>query len=437
MKPMLEPEKERGQKPAASKKGKGADETSPKWSQTTKLVVGLTLVTITGALLVRFQNVVGPLLLAFILSYLLHPLVKRVADSTRLQWRGAVNLIYLLFLIVLISLLTVGGVALVQQLQSLVRVVTMFLNDLPELVQTLTSEPIVFVIPVVNFEIDVNQILADLNIDFLTFSQDIINFVQPALGQAGSLLGSVASSAATTLAWGFFVMIISYFVLADGVSGVNPLANIDMPGHQADLRRLGRELGRIWNAFLRGQFSLVLLTAILYFVVLTALGVRNALALALVAAAAKFLPYVGQWLTSGTIAVVTFFQTSNYFGMEPLIFTLMVMGIVLAFDQVMDNLIAPRILGSALGIHPAGLLVAVIVMASLLGFIGVLLAAPSLASAQLFLRYAFRKMVDLDPWPDPEKTLGPMKLPFSEVARSLVERLRNWWKARTRKGNDE
>lgn len=434
---MPKTEKKSLQESEVKKTDKKVVKTSPHWSQTTKLVVGLTLVGITAALLVRFQNVVGPLLLAFILSYLLHPLVRRVADGTRLEWRGAVTLIYLLFVIVLVSLLIVGGVALVQQLQTLVGVVTQFFNDLPQLIQTLTSEPQVIQVPFLNYEIDVNQVLADLNIDFLTLSQDIINFIQPALGQAGSLLGSLASSAASTLAWGFFVMIISYFVLADGVSGVNPLSGIDLPGHQDDLRRLGRELGRIWNAFLRGQLSLVLLTFVLYFAVLTVLGVRNALALALVAAAAKFLPYVGQWLTSGTIAVVTFFQESNYFQMEPLFFTLMVMGIVLAFDQVMDNIVAPRILGSALGIHPAGLLVAVIVMASLLGFIGVLLAAPSLASAQLFLRYALRKMVDLDPWPDPEKTLGPMKLPFGAVLRKTIEQLRTWWQTRTQKGKHE
>jgi len=51
-----------------------------------------------------------------------------------------------------------------------------------------------------------------------------------------------------------------------------------------------------------------------------------------------------------------------------------------------------------LNVHPAGVLVMVIVMAQLVGFIGVLLSAPILASLLLFFKYAFRKLMDLDPW---------------------------------------
>lgn len=410
------------------------EERSPTWGPTTKLVVGLTLVGIAAALLVRFQNIVGPLLMAIILSYLLHPIVRRLADATRLDWRGAVNLIYLLFLVLLISLLTLGGVALVQQMQALIRVVTTFFDNLPQLVTELTSGEMIFLVPLVNYEINVAQLISQLNIDLLALSQELLNVMRPVLGQAGGLIGTVATSAASTLGWLFFIMIVSYFTLADSGGVLDLLKDIELPGHQHDLHRLGRELGRTWNAFLRGQLTLVLLTFVVYYTLLLVLGVRNALALALVAALAKFLPYVGQWLTSGTIAVVTFLQSSNYFNFSPLAYTLMVMLIVLAFDQVMDNLIAPRIFGSALGIHPAGLLVAVLVMASLLGFIGVLLAAPSLASLQLFLRYAARKMVDLDPWPEPEKSLEPIRLPFRTQFQTVVDRLRAWWATRFTKG---
>ncbi|MBI3159098.1 MAG: AI-2E family transporter [Chloroflexi bacterium] len=414
------------------------DESSPYWSQSTKLVVGLTLVAVAAALVARFKNIVGPLLMAIILSYLLHPLVKWVTDTTRLKWRGAVNLIYLLFLILLIALLTLGGVALVQQLQTLVGVVTTFFTELPELAASLAQEDFVVVVPLFNQEVDLGPYIDQLNIDFLSLSQEILNLIQPALGRAGSLVATIAGSAFSTLGWMFFILLISYFTLADSGGVREMLLTLNLPGHQQDARRLGRELGRIWNAFLRGQLTLVLLTAVVYYFVMVALGVRNALALALVAALAKFLPYIGQWLTSGTIAVLTFFQTENYFRMEPLAYTLMVMLIVLGFDQVVDNLIAPRIFGQALGIHPAALLVTVLIMASLMGFIGVLLAAPALASVQLFSRYALRKMVDLEPWPDPEETLGPMQIPFRDQSQRTLARLKAWWaRARTRKKDND
>ena len=49
------------------------DAASPQWENTTKLVVGLTLVAITAGLLIRFKAILGPLLLAFVLAYIFHP----------------------------------------------------------------------------------------------------------------------------------------------------------------------------------------------------------------------------------------------------------------------------------------------------------------------------------------------------------------------------
>ena len=157
---------------------------SPYWSSTTKLVIGLTLVTIVGALLVRFQNIIGPLILTFILSYVLHPVAAFIVDRTKLSWRGSVNLIFLVLLVAIISFTTATGVAVVNQLQSLVRLVQNFIGDLPQLAETMTTQ--VYVIPVINYTLDVGQIISQLNIDLLALSQQVLGLIQPMLGQAGA-----------------------------------------------------------------------------------------------------------------------------------------------------------------------------------------------------------------------------------------------------------
>ena len=55
-------------------------------------------------------------------------------------------------------------------------------------------------------------------------------------------------------------------------------------------------------------------------------------------------------------------------------------------------------MGNALQVHPAMLLVGVLVGTTWLGFIGLLLAGPVLATFKLFATYALRKSFDLDPW---------------------------------------
>jgi hypothetical protein len=65
------------------------------------------------------------------------------------------------------------------------------------------------------------------------------------------------------------------------------------------------------------------------------------------------------------------------------------------------------------------------VAASLLGFVGLLLAAPVLASLQLFATYAVRKMLDLDPWPHPERAQRVIEVPLARPLQRLVARVRS------------
>ena len=374
------------------------EQTSPPWGPSVKLVVGLTIVAIVAALLVRFRNILGPLLMAMILAYLLHPLAATIRKRTRLSWRMSVNMIYIVFVVLLISLVTVTGVAAVQQTQNLFRVVENFVVELPEIAEDLSTE----VIRIGTYEVDMAEVLGQYDLERLL--NQAIDIVQPVLGRAGGLIGSIASGTFSTLGWMFFILLVSYFTLADAgqfpdmLSGM--ISDIDLPGYQEDLSRLGTALGRIWNAFMRGQLFLYLMTVVVAFILLSVLGVRNALALALVAGFSRFVPYIGPLVTWLVAGLVSFFQSANYLGFEPLTYALLVVAVIVVLDQIIDNLITPRLYGQALGVHPAAVLVAAIVAANLLGLIGLLLAAPVLATLLLFGRYAARKMFDLDPWPE-------------------------------------
>jgi predicted PurR-regulated permease PerM len=191
--------------------------------------------------------------------------------------------------------------------------------------------------------------------------------------------------------------LISYFVLAEAATFV-VLVPVDVPDTD-DIRRLGRELSRIWNAFLRGQIIVFFLATAAYTVVLTILGVHYALAIAFLAGLARFVPYVGNIVSWTTLGLVAYFQQSNIFGLAPLSYALLAIGLALLIDQVFDNFVTPRIIAQALRVHPAAVLIAALVFANLIGLLGVVVAAPILATVALIWRYIVRKMVDLDPWP--------------------------------------
>lgn len=377
--------------------------TSPKWSSTFKMVVGIAIAGLLLALLIYFRSIIGPLIMAFILVYLLHPLASILNTHTRLSWRASVNIIYIILLIFLITSFTLIGLATIQQIESLIKVVQRFVNDLPNLIDQLSHH----VIKIGTYSIDLSKFT-----DLGQLGNQVINALQLIISRAGTLAGTLASATATTVGWGFFTLIISYFVLADAGKVPNVLDFINIPGYSDDIQKMIRALGRIWNAFLRGQLTIVILVIISYTVLLSILGVRYAIAVAILAGIARFVPYVGPFITYIVMVLVTIFQGGNYFGLQTMYYTILVIVLSIIMDQIYDNLVSPRIMGRSLGVHPAAVLVVAIIAANLIGLIGLLLAAPVLASLILIGRYAIRKMFDRDPWADLKEQVEPLGFPW-------------------------
>jgi predicted PurR-regulated permease PerM len=387
--------------------------TSPSWGSTTKLLIGLVVVGIAAFLLYRFSNLIPPLLMIFVLVYLLHPLNALISRGLHLSWKASVNILFLVILLSLFGLLTLGGVGLVGQVQSLVTSVQDIFNNLPTYVDQLSAR--VFVLG--PFKLDMRTL--DLN----ALSQQLLSWIQPVLAQTGNLVGAVASGAAEIFGWTFFVLIVSYFIMIESSGLRRDIFKVDLPGYKEDFDRLGNELSRIWNAFLRGQIIIFALAVSVYSILLPLLGVRYALGIALMAGLAKFLPYIGPSITWIVMALVTLIQ-ANPFGLKHWVYALIVVGITLVIDQIIDSFIAPRIMARTLKVHPAAVLVAALIAANLLGILGVVIAAPFLATFTLLGRYTMRKMLDMDPWPEAEE------LPAPPLGAEWIARIKSFIKNR-------
>jgi predicted PurR-regulated permease PerM len=390
---------------------------SPRWGAMTKLVFALTGVALLGVLLVRFHTILGPVIIALVVAYLLQPVAAFIERKTPLSWRVTVSLIYLVFILILIGLATWGGVGLVQQIQNLIGTIQTTVTNLPAIISGLSGKVYTFGPLVLDFS----------KLDWVSISQQILSYVQPAIGRLGSLVGTLAGSAVTTLGWILFILIISYFFLAESGGLRRRILHISIPGYDNDIQHLNRRLARIWNAFLRGQIIIFFSKLISYMVVLSVLGVHYSIGLALIAGFASFLPYVGPAVNYLVLGLVSYFQAGNLFGLPPLTYTLIAIGLGILIDQVFDNLVSPRIMAETLKVHPAFVLIAALVAANLFGILGIIVAAPLLATLQLFGQYVLRKMFDRDPWPPGHDTvpLPSAILPFHN--------LKTWWRSRRKK----
>lgn len=384
----------------------------------TKLVVALIAVVIIATLLIRFQAMIIPIVLAFIFAYLFQPLAALIDRVPKISWRLSVSITYLLVILVIASLLTLSGWGIVTQTQSLIRLIQDSLDEIPALFTdaalwlTEQAQNLPFPLPV-NLT----------SLDFESLYQDLLSYIQPLLGSTGQLIGSLAGGAAGFVGWIAFILLISFFILSESGGLRENLLKFEIPGYADDINRLGKELGRIWNAFLRGQMIVFTLAFLFYFFVLTVLGVRYAIGLALLAGLSKFLPYIGPAIVWLVLLLVSYFQTYKLFGMDPLAYTLLVYMVALIFDQILDGLITPRVLANALSLHPAAVLTSALVFADLIGILGIIIAAPMLATIVLLGRYTMRKMFDLDPWDGLEYRQGASPLKILETIRTFVGRL--------------
>jgi predicted PurR-regulated permease PerM len=385
---------------------------SPRWGYITKLVVTLTLVVVVGALLVRFKFIIGPVLMAFVLAYLLLPLAALMSKKTPISWGVSVNIIYLVFIIILLTLLTWGGVGLIGQVQNLITAVQNYANQIPAYIESLSHN--VYTLGPFKFDFS--------TIDWQAIGQYVLSYVEPALGQLGGLVGTLAGSAASILGWTAFVVVVSYFFLLESGGFRTRIIQVDIPGYQEDIQQLSKKLGRIWNAFLRGQIIIFISKVIVYTVLMSILGVHYAVGVALIAGFASFLPYIGPAINWIVLGLVTYFQGYYPFGLSPLAYTIIAIVLALVIDQVFDNLVSPRIMANTLKVHPAFVLIAAIIAANLIGLMGVIIAAPLLATLQLIGRYTSRKLLDRDPWPSGDESLPPAHAP------KWLRKIRNWWR---------
>ncbi|MFU8827011.1 MAG: AI-2E family transporter [Brevefilum sp.] len=368
------------------------EQTSPKWGWTTKLVVGIALVAIFLLLLVRFQGFLGPLITAMLLAYLINPVANFMTNKLKIPWRISVTVIYLLLVLIILGLMTWGGFALVEQIQNLIRFIEKNIFQLPDLVADITEQtyhigPFSFSPSVINWD---------------EITNEIVRAIQPTIGRIGTLVGSIAAGAVSIITWTVLIVLISYFLLAESETFPSQSFETMDTDYSQDFLRIGDELNRIWSAFIRGELVVVVIAYVIYTVMLGVLGVQFFAGLAAIAAIGQLIPYVGAWATWVSFGLVALFQTNVPFDIPSGIYLIIVLGVSMVVNNIIDNIIRTKVMASGLKVHPSLVLIGAIIGVQLFGFIGIVIAAPLMASFKLFLTYVIRKLNDQDPFADLE-----------------------------------
>jgi len=361
---------------------------SPKWNSVTKIIAGFSLVAVIGGLIIHFQSILPQILLLIMIAYIVNPVANFIQSVTHLPWKASVAIVFVVLVGGYVSLITWSGFNVVKQTLNLVDLMRDGMNQLPDLYRGFISTPLVFG----PFQLD----LSSLN--FASYEQQIIESSQTLVKIIADGLTKFASGTANFIGWSFIIFLGAFFVLFEENELWKGIFDVRIPGYEKDIKQFRDHLFHIWNSFFRGQITVMLIATVVYIIVLNALNVKYALGIAIIAGLVRFVPYVGPFFFWVILIIVTLFQENTAYGLDKTTYIIVVVLISYLIDFLMDYIINPRIMSTALKVHPVLILIGVIVGYGLLGLLGVLIAAPLVATVLFTMRYIYRKLMDLDPW---------------------------------------
>ncbi len=139
------------------------------------------------------------------------------------------------------------------------------------------------------------------------------------------------------------------------------------------------EISRIVGSYLRGQFIVVVISAINLSLGFYLVGVPYALILGVFAGLTNFIPTFGLWLSITITTLVGASLGDPWYVYLPGIY------IVFAIEQVLESgFIVPRVVGKHVGLHPLLVMLSLLLFGFMFGFVGLLIAVPSAALISVF-----------------------------------------------------
>ena len=368
----------------------------PRWSPRTKLAVTLLLLAFVVFLLYRFRLAIKPFILAAILAYILSPFVHWFQERWKIRRWVATLLAYLILLVGVVVIPVVVLPPLAAQSANLNLDLQRFLSE----IESLLGKHYIIAGQVIDFEALLKQVEVSIRTILEPLFQETLSFVIEAI---------------SSLVWIVFIVVVSFYLVKDAEALRQWLEDLAPPSYKEDFIHLRFEIGQIWSAFFRGQLVLALVVATIFTVVGLLLGLPFALAMGALAGLLEFLPSIGHGIWLIVASLLALFAGSTWLPIPNWVFMLGIIGLHLFFQQFDLNYLIPRIIGRRVHLPPLVVILGIVTGALLAGVMGIVLAAPTIASARVISRYIYALLFDREPFP-------------TTVAPALPPPNPRWWR---------
>lgn len=323
----------------------------------------LTAVVVIAVLLLMnyLSSVLLPFFVAWLLAYLIYPVVKFVQYRMHVPTRIlsiAVTLLFMVAVIVGIFYLIIPPM--IDQFDKLSDVLTRYLHEKTH---------------IANFPATIQQWINENKNSIHEFFQqdDVTEAIRNAMpkvfsmiGQTASILLSVAASLITLLY--LFFILLDYEKLASGFIKMFPKKS--RPFWHALMNDVEHEM----NSYIRGQSLVALCIGILFCIGFTIIDFPMAIALGILIGILSLIPYV-HGLAFIPMLILSLLKAADT-GQNFWVIFASATAVFVIVQIITDMVLTPKIMGKAMGLNPAVILLSLSVWGALLGFLGLIIALP-------------------------------------------------------------
>ena len=321
-------------------------------------------------MLVDLGALLAPFVLAFILAYILDPLVDRL-EALRVPRSLAILILALPVLGAVVALLLVGVPALAEQVESLIQRAPELVQRIATWVEGLQTGILGLDLPLIDEEAIAQRLRSISPSAVITFLEEQQSAIAQRAWQGVLGLGRGLGTAIVVISYAVLTPVLTFYLLRDWDTIVERMASY-VPRRRIDRwTAFVQQYDRLLSRYLRGQVLAAAAVGVLTWVGLWVAGFPYSGLVGAVAGVFNVVPYLG--LPVSLIPAVIIAIISGSFWAS-----ILKVAIVFAIVQFLDgNVIAPRIVGESVGLHPVWVMLAIAVAGFIFGFVGLLLAIPA------------------------------------------------------------
>lgn len=335
-----------------------------------RIIIAALLLLLLAAFLYLLRKPLTPVFIALFLAYLFDPLIDKMES-----WK--INRTVSIFILAAFGVVVIGGVLFFLLFQAQRELVELF-NNLPGYLSTVQEK----LSPLAKeyLGIDLPHNMQEL----LDKAKSEIEKLEPAnLKPVSTAAAGIFSSTLALFGWLVSILVVPvflfYFLRDWDTMKYEILEYVPLP-YRDYVEDRALKVDEALGAFIRGQLTICFILGVLYTGGLLILGVDMAVLIGMGSGALFIVPYFGTIV--GVIAATI--MALLEFGMAwQVLGVWAVFGVIQVFE---GNIMTPKIMGDRVGISPVIIIIALLIGAELLGFLGILVAVPTTAVLKVFMK---------------------------------------------------